>query len=262
MSSFNYKRNGASLNLIVFLVTFLGLSFSSVAKTYHFVGSSFPLILEENKKGQFHGLGADITYQIAKTLGVDIKISLYPAKRAMQMMRNGDADVIIGPYKSIERSEFLDYSSFSFYKDPISFYSLKKSKFKWDGDVKSIEHLRIGAIRGWSLGDRFDSKKDDLNINYVGTITQLFTMLELKRVDLVIAHPRAVSRFYDASEVQEKYRKLLPPLIENAGFFGFSKKRGLKLFQKKFEKEYEKLNNSGAFEKQINAIKFVDGLGL
>ncbi|MBC96564.1 MAG: hypothetical protein CME63_02370 [Halobacteriovoraceae bacterium] len=65
------------------------LSFSSMGRTYEFIGSYFPEILEAQSNGKVIGLGADLTHRIAREMDVDINITLYPLKRAHLIMQRG-----------------------------------------------------------------------------------------------------------------------------------------------------------------------------
>ena len=96
------------MKAICFLLLFI--SFTVPAKTVLFVTSEFPLISEETPEQEHTGLGVDIVKLIATRLDLDYKIESYPLKRALSMMEHGEADAIIGPYRSNEREEYLDYA--------------------------------------------------------------------------------------------------------------------------------------------------------
>lgn len=213
----------------------------SFGKTYQFIGSAFPGILEKSKDGKAKGRGADIIYKIASKLNVQVEISFYPWNRAHLMMKKGEADVLIGPYKTKQRMKYLDYSNFSFYEDEILLYTPADSNIDWKGEISNITDLKIGVIRGWSLGEEFESIKDKLNILYFNNIDQLFTMLKLKRIDIAISHPRASSKHLSSHENKKVIKSLKPRLSIGKGYFGFSKKRDLLEFKEKFEAEYRKL---------------------
>lgn len=227
-------------NILIF--TFISfIQTMPFAMTYNFVGAYFPEILEVNSQGKVQGSGAEITYQIARNLNVDINIKLYPLKRALAMVKSGDADAIIGPYKSEERSKYIDYTAFHFYEDQILLYARDNSKINWKGNLQALRGLEIGVARGWSLGDDLDFKSNNVKIVYVDKLEQLFSMLQLGRIDMFIAHPRSVSNAYVSPKTNSAIKALYPALTSNKGFFGFSKKKGLKEFKAKFEAEYKKL---------------------
>lgn len=212
-----------------------------MGRTYEFIGSYFPEILEAQSNGKVIGLGADLTHRIAREMDVDINITLYPLKRAHLIMKRGQADAIIGPYKSKNREAYLDFSNFHFYEDEILFYGLKKSQINWKGDFSKLRGLKIGAIRGWSLGEDFNKNSQRLDIIFLNNIDQLFTMLKLKRIDIAIAHNREASRLLSLNENKAKIKSLSPRITLNKGYFGFSKKKELKGFKERFEAAYKKM---------------------
>ncbi|MBC96563.1 MAG: hypothetical protein CME63_02365 [Halobacteriovoraceae bacterium] len=148
---------------------------------------------------------------------------------------------MIGPYKSKNREAYLDFSNFHFYEDEILFYGLKKSQINWKGDFSKLRGLKIGAIRGWSLGEDFNKNSQKLDIIYLNNIDQLFTMLKLKRIDIAIAHNREAFRLLSLNENKAKIKSLTPRITLNKGYFGFSKKKELKEFKERFEAAYKKM---------------------
>ncbi len=106
--------------VFIVILSFI-ISSTAVAETYLFVGTTFPSILEQKQDGDFYGLGYDIATKIVHRLGHDLKIEIYPFKRALKMIERGEADVLIGPYKSAEREKFMNYTKYAFYRDPMVF---------------------------------------------------------------------------------------------------------------------------------------------
>ncbi len=228
-------------------LTFLIFSLSHEqvsARTYLFVAAHFPKIVEENEDQSLKGLGVELTKKIAKIHNLDIKIKVFPLKRAISMIEEGSADAIIGAYYSKKRAKFISYSNQFFYQDKITLYTLKQSKLDWNGDFSNLKKLRLGAIRGWSLGDKFNMHSTDYNIVYVNQLEQLFSMLYLKRIDFLIAHQRAVNNIMSTNDFNMKYRKIQKTISTNRGYFGFSKKRELEKLKSLFDKSYLELSKS------------------
>ena len=68
---------------VIAVLAFL-CSFSVTAKSYYFVGSHFPAILEQDQQGTVIGLGADIAHEICRRLGHELVIDIMPLKRALK----------------------------------------------------------------------------------------------------------------------------------------------------------------------------------
>ena len=230
--------------IFIVILSFI-ISSTAVAETYLFVGTTFPSILEQKQDGDFYGLGYDIANKIVHRLGHDLKIEIYPFKRALKMIERGEADVLIGPYKSAEREKFMNYTKYAFYRDPMVFYVKEDNFFKWDNEFSSLKGLHIGLTRGWSYGAKFDQYKENLRIETTNTVKANFQKLLADRIDLLVSHPRSASKLIDELKIKDKVKMILPPLIVNKGYYGFSRKRTLDGFLIQFDLEFEKMIESG-----------------
>lgn len=225
----------------------------ALAKTYYFVGTSFPLILEKGSQGEVKGLGADIVRVIAERLGYQIKIEIFPFKRALRMIETGRADAFIGPYKSEEREQFMIYTQSHFYQDPMAFYVREESDFQWDGQLSSLRDKKIGLTRGWSYGSEFDQFKPQLSTFEVESIDASFKMLLFNRIELFASHPRAANSVIDKLNIRDRVKMILPPIIVNKGYFGFSRKRELGDFIDQFDSEFSKMVGNGEVQRMNQA---------
>lgn len=246
------RAKGVNMKVLLLLFSFF-LAKDVFAKTYYFVGTSFPQILEKGRQGEVKGLGADIVREIAQRLGHQIKIEIFPFKRALMMIETGRADAFIGPYKSEKREKFMIYTQSHFYQDPMAFYVKRESDFQWDGHLSSLAGKKIGLTRGWSYGSDFDQKKDQLNTVEVESIEANFKMLLFDRVDLFASHPRAVKRVIDELNIQGEVKMILPPIIVNKGYFGFSRKRDLGDFIDRFDAEFNRMVGNGEIQQMNKA---------
>ena len=210
-----------------------------------FIGTTFPFILEQKQDGEIYGLGADIARKIVHKLGHNFKIEMYPFKRALLMIENGNADIFIGPYKSFEREKYMYYNKYAFYQYPMVFYVKADNFFKWDGELSSLKGKLIGLTRGWSYGIKFDQYKKNLRTYTVNTVKANFQRLLIDRIDLFATHPRNASKIIDALKIKEKVKMILPPIVVNKGYYGFSKKKNLETFLIQFDLEFKKMMDNG-----------------
>ena len=74
------------------------------------VGSHFAKVYER-ADGQFGGLGPEILRAIAAELGQPLHFDLVPWARAQSMVAKGQADLLVGPYKSDERLAMFAFSA-------------------------------------------------------------------------------------------------------------------------------------------------------
>lgn len=240
-----YHAKGCAMKYVFILIFSFTVSSAAIADTYLFVGTTFPLILEKNFKGEIGGLGYDIAKKIALKLGHDIKVEIYPFKRALKMVEQGEADVFIGPYKSTEREKFMRFNKYAFYQDPMVFYVKVDSDFQWNNDLSSLKGKRIGLTRGWSYGTRFDQYKPNLDIETASTVKANFQKLLAGRIDLLISHPRSALQFIDTLRITDDVKMIIPPISINKGYYGFSKNKKMDNFLIQFDLEFNKMIDSG-----------------
>ncbi|WP_462174645.1 substrate-binding periplasmic protein [Pseudoalteromonas gelatinilytica] len=229
----------------VFAVLLILSSFSCLAKSYYFVGSHFPAILEQDQQGTVVGLGADIAHEICRRLGHELVIDIMPLKRALKMVEQGHADAIIGPYKSPMRQQYMQFSDLPFYEDPIVFYTKKNNDVTWVGNFASLRKDIIGTIRGWNYGPEFKRNETTLSLSEVGNVRASFLQLMYNRVDLILTHPRAAKPVIDSLDIADKVIMLSPPVTVNQGYYGFSKQRELDEFIDAFNAEFQKMLING-----------------
>lgn len=221
------------------------------AKTILFVASEFPLIAEETSEHEHTGLGVDIVKRIAARLNLDYKIESYPLKRALSMMEHGEADAIIGPYRSSSRDKYLDYSEFPFYVDALTFFAnvdLDVDKV-WNGNYASLANSHIGLIRGWSYGDEFNAAEPTLAISRLNNAYSCLQMLVLKRIDLCATHQRQVNALIPYNSMFRKLEPLTPAIAINHGYIAFAKNESMSDLKAKFDKEFTSLLQNGEFTK-------------
>lgn len=245
---------------VIFALLLLYFSSDVNANRYLFVSAQFPLIAElksENPDGtakKAEGLGIDVLQLIAKRLGHEITIEFYPLARAVYMIKNNMADGIIGPYKSKEREAFMNFSQAWFYQDHLLFYVRKYEDFNWHGNYSNIINSKklVGSTLGWSYRDEFDKQSSALNIVNVNSVEAGFQMLEKKRIDLFVCHPRAAYYELERLKLQERFNTLPDIIKVNKGYFGFPiNAKNQKLIQS-FNKELNKMVKSGEL-KQLSA---------
>lgn len=115
------------------------------------VGDPWPVLLNPDTKEQ--GLLTEIVRKAYKTQGYDLKIKFVPWSRAMVMIQQKQADLLIGAWYTEERNDYLLYSDIIF-SSALSFVKLKDSPFEYEG-LASLKGKRVGTILGYQYGNDF-----------------------------------------------------------------------------------------------------------
>lgn len=120
------------------------------------------------------GFYVEVIEAIGKELDWEIKYRVVPFRRALKMVEEGDADLMLGPVRKPERELYMDYSVPAFPAERrLFFYKEAANKiFKYD-DLKG---KKIGVLRGSVYFEPFDSDVDlqkEAGTNYENLLNML-----------------------------------------------------------------------------------------
>ena len=217
--------------------------------SYTFVGTHYPLVFEQDKNGQVHGLGFDILKAISNEMGKTFKTIYLPWGRALRMVKEGSADGIIGLYMSETRKKFLVYSNTPFRKDHILLMTKAGRKVSWDGNFKTLKNHHIITIRHWVYGDKFDAYKHNLNIDIANKLSHGLRMLMANRGDILIANEQSALYEMQKLSLMNDIVFLKPEIKPIQNYFAFSKIKNDTNFQKRFNAALLKLHQTGQMAK-------------
>ncbi len=229
---------------VLILILHTVCTYSAFAETYKFVGTTFPFILEKDSSGKIIGIGAEIAREVITKIGHDIEIGIYPWKRAQAMVKEGDAHVLIGPYKTQEREKFLDYNKYHFFQDNMVFYAKSGLKQSWDGKFYSLQNKTIAIMAGWSYGPKADANLKKLKTHDFYSVLKGLELVSLERYDFCALNQRNALAIIQKHNLQNQFDIIDPPISKTKGYFGFSKKLKLDKLIIQFDKELKTLIDS------------------
>jgi len=160
---------------------------------------------DEASPSGFRGIDIDIMEKLSLVLGIPIEIQRHPWARALELMNNGQADMITGIARTAEREEFMHYIPLSYTAVRPVFYTQKGK----GALIKSYEDL-FGPSVGYSLKSAyFEPFNSDTRIRKVGLSNevQMLHVLALGRVDVLIGTDPNMA--YEVSRLG--YRDVLEP---------------------------------------------------
>lgn len=198
------------------------------------VGAHFSRVYER-ADGEFRGMGPEILRAIAGQLGQPLHFDLFPWARAQSMVAQGQADVLVGPYKSPERLEQFYFSERAFYQDQMVFYA-RSGTPDWDGQYESLRDKRIVIINGWAYGDEFDAARQILNISVTNSVESALTMLALGRVELFATNRRNTEPVIPLLSLEGKVAPQERVLATQRGYFAFPKRPEYLLARQRFDR--------------------------
>lgn len=187
------------------------------------VGTHFPKIFEQQGNGEFSGLGVSVLREVLEPLGHQVRFELYPWARAQQMVERGQADILIGPYKTAERETRFAFSAQPFYRDSIVFFQLNNHALQWQGDYQQLLGQRIGVVRAWAYGAVFDRQREQLELVTVESVENGLRMLKVGRLDLLASNQRNTLPALEALALTEAVSQLSPEIDQQNGYFAFQR---------------------------------------
>lgn len=137
------------------------------------------------------GFYVEIFDVIAKRLGWEVVYREAPFRRVLWMMETGVADIMLGPLKTEQRAQYMEFVVAAFPPEPkLFFYHRAENRIDSYGD---LTNKRIGVLRGSSYFHEFD-QDEGLIKEPVGDYENLMHMLARDYLDVVIA-PEMVGRY-------------------------------------------------------------------
>jgi len=199
------------------------------------------------------GFHIELIKSVASIMGIEVVFEKYPWKRAVSLFKNGEVDAISYFSKTSQRLKYTYYFEENIVsKINNAFVILKnrKDEIQFNGDLKALKGFVIGVQSGFKYGDTFDLA-NYLEKYEVKHFEQVETLLRKKRIDLGIIQIVRFKEFYKGTDVLDDYIFLEPPVVSNANYIGFSKKRNHLKLAKAFAKEMASFKKTKQFQKLL-----------
>ena len=136
--------------------------------------------------GRPFGMDVEITQAISEKIGMNLKTANCPLARCLQLMKDGDADLIMGLIKTQEREAYMAYVHPPYYTiaPAFAFYKRKGSPVNLDS-YQGLKKYSIAVSRGGAYFAKFDHDSELNKVESLSVDKQLNLLIK-DRVDLVI----------------------------------------------------------------------------
>jgi polar amino acid transport system substrate-binding protein len=222
----------------------------NVDKSVTIVSSDWaPYEFEEN--GQIKGIGVDIVAEAFNRMGYKVTKKLLPFSRAIEMLKDGEIDVITDVKNTSERQEIGIFSKEAIITTHTSLFVKSDSNIKFTGNVLDLKPYKIGTIRDYSYGEEFDNavKNEGLKVEAVDDKMQNINKVLDNRLDICIENRLVEFDALKATNNQNKMKELLPELNQTPVYAWFSKKKNPGNMVDEFDKKLAEIKNDGTFER-------------
>jgi len=210
---------------------------------------------EYEEDGEIKGIAVEIIREGFSRLGYDVSITLYPWTRALNMVKNGDADGIFTAYKTDERLEFADYSNEVLIQQSVSLFVIQGSNIKFDGDLDNVRKYSFGVVRDVSYGEKFDTMFKNNEFAYEETNTGESNLQKLinGRFDILISNTFGALSIIKKEHISDQVIELKPVVESVPSYIAFSKKRNLTDLRDEFDEILIVMKNDGTIDRIIDA---------
>lgn len=164
-----YSLYSIANKYIYFIIIFCSLmivtpAFSKEKEVIHIVRGDYNYPPYEVRTGNntLTGLHIDMVNAVVNKLNMKVKFQSVPWKRALRMIKKGQADAITYIGISQEREQFalfLEDNVLTVADNAFFFLNEKDKTYHYKGNLKQLKSYRIGTIMGFYYGDQFGAAK-------------------------------------------------------------------------------------------------------
>jgi len=206
----------------------------------------YRIVVREGNSTLFGGLYVEIIREAADRAGLSLRFEEVPFIRGLKMMETGQADLMLGPNKTEDRAEYMDYLNVTLPREPKVFY-LRPGI----GDINSYESIigkQIGVLPGAVYFPEFDADNTVRRV-LVPSYASGLEMTQRGRIDAVI-----MPELLGAYLMRIKDIRLTKSSYTNPGrpsYVVFSKKSPLLALKDTLERALESMHADGTMDRII-----------
>ncbi|WP_224982003.1 substrate-binding periplasmic protein [Geomonas agri] len=176
------------------------------------------------KGGKPAGTDIDLLNAVGKSIGIGFEFVFVPWSRAIQMVKQGEADGIISLYDTPERREFLTYTTTPLSSETIVLIVAARKKLKPITTVADLAGLSVGVTPDTSYGREFDAATGFAREPCMSTDLKISKLLA-GRMDVAVINRNSLgARLKQSPELKKKIRVLPLVINEQNLYLAFSKK--------------------------------------
>lgn len=153
-------------------------------KTIRLLGFDYAPFYQQGR-GDLEGIAVDLAQALFPRLGLRPEVSLFPLKRALSMLKEGQADGTMILIRTPEREQFLHFT------EPImtvrgliwSVANRDEGTIQFD-TLEDLKDYKIGVTRGYSYGTEFDELLKSMSVDMANSDYSNYLKLIQGRIDI------------------------------------------------------------------------------
>jgi polar amino acid transport system substrate-binding protein len=202
------------------------------------VGSQFARLFEGSEGQAPRGLAVDLLGQL---FGDGVRCEWLPWPRAQLMLEQGEADILVGPYRTPEREARMLFSVRAFYSDAMVWYARRGEEAQWTGEFGALAQTPVAAVRGWAYGSRFERMRPSMGqLTWVQNVEAGLQMLARRRVELFAANDRNCQPVLQRLGLAEAVARCSPPLDVLHGHMAFGRSAAGEALAQRYDQAFER----------------------
>lgn len=196
------------------------------------------------------GIAVNIIEELFKRLNMKTLTIVYPFKRGLERIKQGDEDAILMVSTSEDREQYMSFTVPIRHVKHVFYYSSESNKFDWSA-WEDLQKYTIGNISGYNLGNDWEKAKKQYSLNVEEVKSDSFNAdkLLLGRIDAFIADQEVMDRFIEENpKYHGKFQWHEKPVYVSVNNFGISKKSFLSPMLTDINVILEEMKSDGTFQ--------------
>ena len=178
---------------------------------------------------------------LGQLFGDNVRCEWLPWPRAQLTLEQGEADILIGPYRTPEREARMLFSVRAFYSDAMVWYARRGDEAQWSGEFGALAQTPVAAVRGWAYGSRFERMRPSMGqLTWVQSVEAGLQMLAKKRVELFAANDRNCQPVLQRLTLADAVTRCSPPLDVLHGHMAFGRSAAGEALAQRYDQAFER----------------------
>lgn len=197
------------------------------------------------------GIAVEIAEELFKRMNLETFVIIYPFKRGLQRIKDGDEDVILMVSKSKEREEYMLFTDSIRHVRFVFFHPIGMKNFNWS-KWEDLRPYTIGMVTGYNYGKEWPEAIKKYNLKTEEVKTDVFNVekLLLGRIDILLTDLEVMEEIIRRNpKYQGKIKHHEKPVFEGINNLGISKKSFLAPMLPRINRVLQGMKDDGTFER-------------
>lgn len=197
------------------------------------------------------GIAVEIVEELFRRMNFETRVLIYPFKRGLERIKQGEEDVILMVSRSKEREEYMLFTAPIRHVKFVFYYSSDLENFDWNA-WRDLQPYNIGSVTGYNIGEDWKNAitKYDLKVEEVKTDVFNIEKLLLGRLDVIVTDHEVMQRIIEENpKYQGRVKWHEKPVFESVNNLGISRKSFLAPFLPKINTVLQEMKDDGTFDR-------------